>query len=71
MDDLGLAFSDLHVSLNELCEYLRNVDFPASAPKSLYFPEEKASSVVCNEHDYRNESMDTDGVLLPFDAEGD
>jgi transcription initiation factor TFIID subunit 3 len=51
LDDLGLAFQELQVSLGELQDYVRHVDALPFALDIVQFPVPKASHITAVEHD--------------------
>lgn len=74
LDDLGLAFDEQHVSLNELQDYVKHVERVPFALEFLRFPEPKVSDMgSCAQDfktDFKTESKNDDDLMSTVDVEG-
>jgi hypothetical protein len=70
LDDLGLAFYDQHVSLNELQDYVKHVDLLPFALDVLRFPEPKSSDMGYIAQGFKFEPKNDDDMVYSVDVEG-
>ena len=63
LDDLGLAFHELHIALTELRDYVENVDSKPFPHDVVEFPAPKPSCVHPVDQDRSAESTDHQDVM--------
>ena len=71
LDDLGLAFNEEHINLNELRDFLKHVESVPFALETLRFPEPNAACVTyCRVQDNQTEQKNEEDHGPQIQVEG-